>query len=237
MRMEFVAVSQWLYDALMLNGVRPEKLTLSRQGVDPQFVTDLIKCGGERKPTHGISKTFRLLYVGRWHPVKGIDVLVRAVRSLPVGIPLELVIHGVGDGPEERAYEISIRRMVQDDRRIRFGPTLPRSQLAAAFTEANALAVPSMWLETGPLVVLEAKAAGLYVLGFTSRRNCRLINDNVCGELIEAGNITAWAAAIATAVERHSNGALRLAPQLVRSMSAAAEEMAGLYRSLQTRST
>src|SRR5581483_157510 len=55
-----VAVCQWLYDALLLNGVPAQKLVLSRQGVDCQFAAAL---GGARSarqssPDNAVSQPF-----------------------------------------------------------------------------------------------------------------------------------------------------------------------------------
>ena len=84
-----VAVCGWVYDALLANGAPPDKLALSRQGVSDAYVETL-------QDVRRISSTGRaklsLLYLGSWNEVKGIDVVVRAVRSLPPDIALELTI-------------------------------------------------------------------------------------------------------------------------------------------------
>ena len=95
----------------------------------------------------------------------------------------------------------------------------------------DALVVPSVWLETGPLVVLEAQAAGLYIMGSRLGGIAELISEDGSGELVDAGSVPAWTAAI----ERSPN-AMRAVPwprpRAVRTMAAAAAEMAALYRSL-----
>ena len=96
----------------------------------------------------------------------------------------------------------------------------------------DALVVPSLWLETGPLVVLEAQAAGLYVMGSRLGGIAELVGDGAGGELVEAGSVRAWTAAIARLAERRASGALPRRPREVRTMAAAAAEMAELYRSL-----
>ena len=158
-----VAVSGWLFEALALNGVPADKLMLSRQGVDPDFADQATRAASTEDQLYG--PEFRLLYLGRWHPVKGVDVLVRAVKAISPEIPVTLSIHGVGDGVEERDYAAQIRRLVAGDPRIAIEQPVPRQRLALTLARASALAVPSLWLETGPLVVLEAIAAGLPVIG------------------------------------------------------------------------
>jgi glycosyltransferase involved in cell wall biosynthesis len=94
------------------------------------------------------------------------------------------------------------------------------------------LLVPSVWLETGPLVVLEAQAVGLYLMGSNLGGIAELVGSGASGELVEAGNIGAWTVAIARLTERHAAGAMMRRPLAVRTMAAAALDMAELYRSL-----
>ena len=52
----------------------------------------------------------------------------------------------------------------------------------------DALVVPSVWLETGPLVVLEAFAAGVPVIGSRLGGIAEMVRDGVDGLLFGAGN-------------------------------------------------
>jgi len=225
-----VAVCGWLHDALAANGVPPERLVLSRQGVTAAFLQAAQKAAA----TSGYSGKgpLKLLYVGRWHPVKGIDIVVRAVRALPAETSVQLSLHAVPGTAEEATYEEMVRRLAEGDRRIKFAPPLPRGELAVTMARHNALVVPSVWLETGPLVVLEAQAAGLYVMGSRLGGIAELVGEYAGGELVETGSVRAWTAAIERLAERHASGALVCRPREVRTMAAAAAEMAELYNSL-----
>jgi glycosyltransferase involved in cell wall biosynthesis len=97
-----------------------------------------------------------VLYVGRLSPEKGVEQLVEAWRQLGDG-PLELVI--VGDGPLQERLE---RRPAP---RLRFAGRLPAEEVRRQMLAARALVLPSLWYEGQPMVVLEALAAGLPVLG------------------------------------------------------------------------
>lgn len=97
-------------------------------------------------------------------------------------------------------------------------------------SDYDALVVPSLWLETGPLVVLEAQAAGLFVLGSRFGGIAELVDESDAGELVEAGDVAAWAASI----ERGAAAARRLAaPISSHTNDVVAEEMAALYQSLE----
>ena len=58
------------------------------------------------------------------------------------------------------------------------------------------LAVPSQWLETGPIVVLEAFAAGIPVAGSNLGGIPELVEHGVNGLLIDPASPANWAAAL-----------------------------------------
>ncbi len=225
-----VAVCGWLFEALARNGVPEDKLLLSRQGVDPDFAGEAVQAAStiDRRS----ASSFRLLYLGRWHPVKGVDVVVRAVKTISPEIPMALSIHGVGDGAEELAYAAQIRHLAAGDPRIAIEGSVARPQLAATLARASALVVPSLCLETGPLVVLEAKAAGLPVIGSRLGGIAELVREPDDGMLVPPGDVTAWAAAITTMASNRAPRASAGERDRVRTMREAASDMAALYNSL-----
>jgi glycosyltransferase involved in cell wall biosynthesis len=220
-----VAVCGWLQDALGINGIPPSRLLLSRQGVSGDFLDQAVAgrdgSDGPRRPG-----PLRLLYLGRWHPVKGVDVVVRAIRAAPK-VEVELTIHAVGAGPEEDIYRDQVRTLAGDDARIRLRDPLPRDALPGVMRDHDALVIPSTWMETGPLVALEAQAVGLYVLGSRLGGIAELVDETRDGQLVAAGDVPAWTAAIKALAE--SPPARASGPPRVRSMRDAASDMARLY--------
>jgi glycosyltransferase involved in cell wall biosynthesis len=214
---------------LAANGVPDQKLLLSRQGVSNDFLDAARAAAGTRSKRDA---PLRLLFLGRWDPVKGVDVVVRAMRSLPGDIAVNLTIRAVPALLGERAYEDSVRALASGDPRISIEPPVARSDLAATLANYDALVVPSLWMETGPLVVLEAQAAGLFVLGARLGGIAELVDVGDAGELVLAGNVAAWAEAIERLASRHRRGALPRPSRPVRRISTVAAEMADLYRSL-----
>src|SRR5262249_29413820 len=86
------------------------------------------------------------------------------------------------------------------------------------------------WLETGPLVALEAFAAGVPVLGADLGGIAELVRSGVDGFLVPPDDAAGWAAAIARfARNRHLVREMRgrIAPP--RSMQAEADEMMKVY--------
>lgn len=223
-----VAVSGWLFDALALNGVPADKLVFSRQGVDAEFAQQAAVAHHSPRASAG----FRLLYVGRCHPVKGLDVLIRAVRAIPPAAPVSLTIHGISAGAEERAYTEEMRRLAAGDARIAIEPPVPRERLVSTLAGATALAVPSIWLETGPLVVMEAKAVGLPVIGSKLGGIAELVREPEDGILLPPGDVGAWSEAIAALARSPAHMSRLTGVTQVRTMSEAAIEMAALYGEL-----
>jgi len=92
------------------------------------------------------------------------------------------------------------------------------------------VAVPSLWLETGPLVVLEAFAAGIPVLGSRLGGIAELVRHGVDGWLAEAGDVRAWQRALRHLVNDPSLlTTLRQGIQPVRTTRDVASETLNLY--------
>lgn len=223
---KIVAVSKWLADALIINGVPADKVVLNRQGLDPNFARSL---GNPSEPTQ--SGPLRLLYLGRWDTVKGIDVAVRAVQSLSPDIDVRLSIRAVSSIIYSD-YEIKVRELAAGDPRISILPALPRDDLPKLFAAHDVLLVPSRWLETGPLVVLEAQAAGLFILGARLGGIVELLSESDISALLPPDDVDAWATAILRLVVENTAGRLRRQPREVRTMETVAKEMAELYGKL-----
>ena len=221
-----VAVSGWLFEALRANDAPSDKLMMSRQGVDTDFAARASMAVSAR---NGTKEPFSIVYLGRWHPVKGIDVLVRAAKAIPDDVHFSLAIHGVGNGAEESAYAAHVRQLSQGDGRIAIKEAIGRDKLPTALAAADALAVPSLWLETGPLVVLEAKSAGLPVIGSRLGGIAELVHEPEDGILVAPGDVAAWTRAIQTMIARRGERKPATASRTMRDVAA---EMAALYSSL-----
>jgi glycosyltransferase involved in cell wall biosynthesis len=218
-----VAVCQWLFDALRLNGVPEDRLVLSRQA------TDLPHPPPARRARHP-NEPLRVGYLGRFDPIKGVHVLVRSVAGLPRRVPVRLELRGAAAGPAGARYLQRLRRLAGGDGRIEIGGPLPRERLASFLGGTHALAVPSTLLETGPLVAYEALAHRVPVLGSRLGGIAELVRDGSDGWLLPAGDVGAWRRHIAEL----ASGAHPLPPAAVpspvlRDWVTVAREMGELY--------
>lgn len=154
-----------------------------------------------------------LLYLGRLHPRKGVDVLIRAVGRV-AGARLLVV----GDGPERQTLERLAQR--EGGGRVAFLGRRVGAEKAALLRGALAVALPSVTWEAFPIVVLEAAAAGKAVLASRVPGLEDLVEDGVTGRLLPPSDVDAWAASIQ---------ALLAEPQLAGRWGQIARERAAAY--------
>lgn len=187
---------------------------------------------GEEKAESEAMKPLRVAFLGRLDPAKGVGILVHALKAIPEA-KITLDIYGIAQGDGGEDFAAGLRTLAEVDSRIMFRPPIPASQVVEALCGHDLLAVPSQGLETGPLVVLEAFAARVPVLGSRLGGIAELVRDGVNGLLVEAANATAWAAALLHLCETPELMArLRAGISPPRTMATVAEEMAVLYGKL-----
>lgn len=218
-----VAVAGFLYDALRANGISDTKLYLCRQGVD--------RSEPAAPATRAVRRdgVLRLCFLGRWDPLKGADVVVRAVAALPPGVPVELTLHGTGSDEPARAYRQDLARLAGGDPRIRLREALSPDQVPGVLSAHDLVVVPSVWLETGPLVAMEALVAGVPVLGSDLGGLRELIVPGRNGWLVKPGSVPAWRQAIARLARTGLPPDLDRSASTVQTMHEVALQMRRLY--------
>ena len=93
----------------------------------------------------------------------------------------------------DAALQAQLRDLSGGDARIRFLPALAHSDVISTLRQYDALVVPSQWMETGPLVVLEAFAAGVPVIGSALGGLTDKIRDGIDGVLVAPfDSVDAW---------------------------------------------
>ena len=181
-----VALCQWVKDLLLRNGVPEDKVTVSRQGVQPEIPARAIRTE---------SANLRIAFLGRLHPTKGVHILIEALRRDPQ-LPVRLDIFGVAQGEADQSYGQQLAKLAAGDARIAFHAPIPNGQVVERLQEYDLLAVPSQWLETGPMVVLEAFAAGIPVGGSNLGGIAELVEHGVNGLLLDPASPEGWAEAL-----------------------------------------
>ncbi len=223
-----IALCQWTKELLLRNGVPEAKITVSHHGL-PQA---LAGCGQEEESLPLTQGPLRIAYLGRLDPTKGPDILIRALRVLPE-LSVEFHIYGIVQNAAGATYLQQLKALTAGDPRIRFFPAVASNSIVSLLRGYHLLAVPSRWLETGPLVILEAFAAGIPVIGSYLGGIAELVEHGVNGLLVEPDAIGGWCQALRQLTEdRALLMRLRTGIHPPRGMVEVAEEMVALYRSI-----
>ncbi|MCX7140571.1 MAG: glycosyltransferase [Proteobacteria bacterium] len=229
-----VAVCDWVANVLRRNSITEPQLVISRQGL-PYAQIESMENGNIGSAAKGADASIRppllLRYFGRLERNKGLDVLLSALATIPTA-NVSLEIFAIIQGAEDE-YRQRLRGMIEQDKRVALRRSLPSSAVVAAMRAGDLVVVPSQSLETGPLVILEAFAAGKPVLGSRLGGIAELVTDGVDGLLVEAKNENAWANAI-QGLEADRRALKRLVAGIKppRTMKQVAREMSELYESL-----
>ena len=182
-----IVVSKWLLKVLLLNNIPERKIFISLHGLPPVPVYH------KKAPGLGHAGTLRIGFIGRFVHIKGAHVLIQAVRRLSLRIHVELRIYGRVNTEEDASYFMGLQKISQRDKRIKFCGELKSDNYEEIMSNLDIVAIPSLWLETGPMVALEAFAWGIPVIGCNVGGVAELIKDGINGRLVKMGDVRAWA--------------------------------------------
>ena len=85
---------------------------------------------------------------------------------------------------------------------VRFMGAVPRSAIGKAFSEIDALVMPSVWLENFPIIIQEARAAKVPVIASNLGGMAEAIDDGVDGVLFKPGSARDLALKLAALVKK-----------------------------------
>lgn len=168
----------------------------------------------------------RLLYIGRFEPIKGPDLLLEAMAMLPAGLFRDLTLAGEGS-LEEALRERSARLATP----VRFPGVVEGLRKNEALTESHAVVLPSRRMRDGrveglPHAALEALAAGRPLVAPREGALADLVAKSGAGVLYDApaddaGRTRALAVALLELGRR---------PHDLRELSARAREAGAAFR-------
>lgn len=195
-----VSPCNWVSAVLIRNGVPRSKIVLSRQGLSR---TDAQDGAESTQPSEHLSAvaqtnntqkaTLKLIFLGRVHPTKGLHTLLHALALRPA-LDVSLSIYSTKNSGD--AYYEKIIALAARDLRVTLNEPLANSNVVSSMREHDLVVVPSEWLETGPLVIYEAFAAGVPVLGSDLGGIAELVSNGLNGRLLPCGDALAWANAL-----------------------------------------
>jgi glycosyltransferase involved in cell wall biosynthesis len=188
-------------DVRLVKSLRDREMLKSRYGIDAVYVPDGVDEGllnmpnkaEEFKARYSINEPF-MVYVGRLHRLKGIDVLIRAISIATKEEPITAVIIGPGD---QRPYRELANRLGVG-RNVVFTGFVSEEVKISALDASTALVLPSIsnYVEAFSLAITEAWARGKPVVASTVGEVPYRVRHMVNGLLVPPRNPNALADAI-----------------------------------------
>ncbi len=173
----FICPSRFLEGRMRAAGVFPRRMRHVPHFIDTREIPVKTAPGGG------------IVLAGRLSPEKGIDVAIRAMGEIE-GAVLDIA----GTGPDEAP----LRRLADSvaPGRVRFLGLVDKAEVQRLMLAASVVVVPSRWYENQPMVVLEALARGVPVVGSDLGGMPELIEPGETGDLVAPNDPTALAAAL-----------------------------------------
>jgi glycosyltransferase involved in cell wall biosynthesis len=188
-------------DVRLVKSLRDKEMLKSRYGIDAIYVPDGVDEGllnmpnkaEEFKAKYGINEPF-VVYVGRLHRLKGIDVLIKAISIATKEEPITAVIIGPGD---QRPYRELANRLGVG-KNVVFTGFVSEEVKISALDASTALVLPSIsnYVEAFSLAITEAWARGKPVVASTVGEIPYRVRHMVNGLLVPPRNPKALADAI-----------------------------------------
>lgn len=193
-------------------------------GVDPELFSP---GGGE--PFSGGPV---VLCVGNLLPIKGHEVLVRAVAALVPDFPA-LTLEIIGHGPEQSRLQV-LAQQLEISERVHFLGRQSRQQVASAMRRCTVFALPSRYEGLG-CVYLEAMSVGKAVIGCRGQGIAEIIQHGSNGFLVGPDNEKELTLALAMLLRdeprrRNLGGAARDTILDRLTLAQQAETLARIYR-------
>jgi glycosyltransferase involved in cell wall biosynthesis len=226
-----IAVCDWVKRVLILNQVPEAKITLIRQGLCHEPPDQAATPALVEPP----DRPLRLVFLGRLDPTKGLDVLLAALGADPE-LKVTLDVYGVLQGDGQAAYQQKLQALIRADPRVVLKAPIPADQVVTTLGAYDLVVVPSQGLETGPMVVLEAFAAGVPVLGSRLGGIAELVSDGVDGLLVEVDSVSAWTGVFkGLCDDRQALGQLKLSVRQPGTMAMVVAQVTSIYSQLLSR--
>lgn len=143
---------------------------------------------------------YRLLFLGRWHPNKGVDLLLDALGLL--GDEDWQRIERVeiqGGGPLEPLVRERVAALQEQGRPVEAGRFLTKPEAEAAIARADWVLIPSR-IESIPVVFSDAMKLGRPVVAMPVGDLPVLLRESHCGELAAGNDATEYCRALKKAL-------------------------------------
>jgi glycosyltransferase involved in cell wall biosynthesis len=153
----FIAPSDYVADRYSEWGIPRAKMVIHSQPID-------VRAGEPDRPSP-VRERNRFAYFGQLNPYKGAEVLLEAMEALGDDFDGELLIFGANLEIQPLEFRERVQVLLDRDRgKVRFVGQYRRAELSKLMAGIDWVVVPSIWWETGPIVVWEAFQHGRPVI-------------------------------------------------------------------------
>lgn len=185
-------------------GLGEEAAALS--GREFQFLPSSRRLAARRTRPLAQAPAYRLLFLGRWHANKGIDLLLEALEGLS-GQAWEKIaqVHIAGGGPMEGLVRERVAALQAAGRPLRLDGFLDNAAACRAMDGADYLMLPSR-IESIPVVFSDAMKMRLPVVSMPVGDMPRLIGESGVGVVASQVSAAAFRDALSTALMTPPDG-------------------------------
>ena len=175
-------------------------------------------------------------YLGRVDPLKGVGTLVEAFLQTRAPEARLRIAGGPGADSRARVFARRIRRTTARDPRVELVEEQPIGTRAALYADLSAVAIPSIGVETGPLVLFEALRLGIPVLASEQIAHPQLLGAH--DRIVRPNTVASWRSALEELFARVKSGAAQgdadraLTATSIRTMADVARDVLDGYRRL-----
>jgi glycosyltransferase involved in cell wall biosynthesis len=178
----------------------------------------------EKKPTSDL----RVGYLGQIAELKGVHVLIEAVRRMP---DARLRVWVYGDLQRFPTYTARLKRLIASDARIELaGAYQGPEALTRVLAGLDVIVVPSLWYENSPNVILEAFAHGTPVVVSDLGGMAELVRDGDNGLRFKPGDAGSLAQRLQRLLDEPGLLPKLRADNLIKSVAQEMDELEAIYR-------
>lgn len=148
---------------------------------------------------------YRLAFLGRWHPNKGIDLLLEALEQLTDN-DWQCIEHMriFGGGPMQAQVYLHCARLIELGRPVEVGGFLDQSAATELLNWTDFELIPSR-IESIPVIFSDAMQARRPVIAMPTGDLPALLKEHGCGELATDITATAFASALRKALQSNAS--------------------------------
>jgi len=169
-----IVLTHWYKEILKLNGIPDNKISFVGQGL-PYNASS----GDDRRPPEG--DIVRLIFIGRIDPFKGVHLLLEAMAGLA---PERITLDIYGQVVDEDYYR-KCRELSKELPSVSWKGVIEQDKVIPTLASYHALCLPSTFSEMSPIVIQEAFAAGIPVIGSNVYGIAEPVKDGVNGLLFK----------------------------------------------------